>query len=255
MNNFFLTNTINLLPKYLHLPAEYQYRKITEKLELEIFYLKQLISRKGRAIDIGANRGLYTYALSHICSVVEAFEPQPWCSELILEYSKKFNKNINVHNCGLSSSTGLLTLNIPIIHGRLRTSLSTGLASFNEQKVECKCIDVPIRKLDEYHFKDVVFIKIDVEGHEKQVIEGAKETIVREKPVLLIEIEQRHLGNISMAAVFNQIKRFGYEGMFLDKGDLINVKSLNNNCRKNITKNTMSGKYLNNFIFMPKMLR
>ncbi|MFM5945940.1 MAG: FkbM family methyltransferase, partial [Dolichospermum sp.] len=128
----------------------------------------------------------------------------PWCSELIHEYSKKFNKNINVYDCALSNSTSTVELNIPILRGKIRTTLSTGLASFSKPEVEHKILSVSVNCLDEYNFQDVVFIKIDVEGHESKVIEGAEMTILRDHPIILIEIEQRHLGNIPIDVIFNQ---------------------------------------------------
>jgi len=47
---------------------------------------------------------------------------------------------------------------------------------------------VPLIPLDSLHLKNISFIKIDVEGAEKMVLEGARQTITREKPVMYIEI-------------------------------------------------------------------
>ena len=49
-----------------------------------------------------------------------------------------------------------------------------------------------MEKLDNIQIKNIGFIKIDVEGHELEVIKGAKETINKYNLILLVEIEKRH---------------------------------------------------------------
>ena len=46
---------------------------------------------------------------------------------------------------------------------------------------------VELKKLDDYELTDVDFIKIDVEGYENQVVLGAKETLLRNKPIIIVE--------------------------------------------------------------------
>ncbi|MGB3494893.1 MAG: FkbM family methyltransferase [Elainellaceae cyanobacterium] len=256
MNNIVFHALRFTIPDNWYLPVDYQYSRIVGKLEDELLQLETLISSKKRAIDIGANRGLYTYALAQVCEVVEAFEPQPSCTKAIAAYSKAFRKQINIHNCALSSSRDELTLNIPVIRGRLRTTLSTGLASFQQPKCEYQSIQVPVHRLDDYDFQNVSFIKIDVEGHEREVIAGAKETITREKPVLQVEIEQRHLSGLPMQVIFDEIKSLGYSGYFLYEGQLTSLdKFAYEKHQKAFLEGARSKAvnkiYVNNFIFKP----
>ena len=247
---------INICPKQWRTPLRFHYWKLLGKLENEILILKSLVGNGKTAIDIGANEGIYSYALSKLCERVEAFEPQPWCSEIILAYSQYSGSKINVHTVGLSESIGSLPLHIPIVGGRLNTYL----ASFHEVEGERQSIKVPIHKLDDYHFQDVSFIKIDVEGYESKVIKGAKETILREKPVLLVEIEQRHLGNQPMESVFTEITELGYKGSFLHRGKFISLSEFSwDKYQKQflelddemILKSQVQQEYVNNFIFRP----
>jgi FkbM family methyltransferase len=243
---------INIFPKQFRIPLRFTFWRLTGKLEDEIFILKDLVGDCKTAIDIGANEGIYSYALSMLCERIEAFEPQPWCSEIILAYSQFSGSKINVHTVGLSESTGRLTLHIPIVGGRVNTYR----ASFNKAKEEDKFITVPVHKLDDYHFENVSFMKIDVEGHESQVIKGAKETILREKPVLLVEIEQRHLGNKPIESVFNEITKLGYKGSFLHKGKLISLSEFSYDKYQkqfddNASGSNVNQEYVNNFIFRP----
>ncbi len=174
---------LNVSPKALRLPLRFYYWKLTGKHEKELLRLSELVGDCKRAIDVGGNNGLYTYALSQLCQVVEAFEPQSWCAQNILDYASS-KENIRVHNVALSDEKGSFTLSIPILNGKLRT----GLASLGQFGGETKKIQVPVHRLDDYNFQDVSFIKIDVEGYEINVIQGGKETILREKPVILAEI-------------------------------------------------------------------
>jgi FkbM family methyltransferase len=247
---------MNFLPKYLQLPFDFELRKLKNDLENELLELGNLIPAGNRAIDIGANEGLYTYKLSQICDHVESFEPQPVCADIISAYANRVSKKIIVHNCALSNFHGNSNLHIPVIHGRLRSSRATGLASLSEQEHECEKISVPVRTLDEYHFSDVTFIKIDVEGHERQVLEGAIETIIREKPILLVEIEQRHLNGSLITDIFGYVMSLGYKGSFLLNNAMQDISRFSYEEHQkpflsNIMKGAESGLYINNFIFTP----
>ena len=44
-----------------------------------------------------------------------------------------------------------------------------------------------MKKLDDYEYNNIDFIKIDVEGFENQVVLGAKETLIRNKPIIIVE--------------------------------------------------------------------
>ena len=83
-----------------------------------------------------------------------------------------------------------------------------------------KSIKVNKKKLDDIIENKVSFIKIDVEGHEKSVISGAKNLILKFKPTLLVEIEQRHSG-VNVKDTINYINNFGYNSYFLKDNDLI----------------------------------
>ncbi|MEQ8384489.1 MAG: FkbM family methyltransferase [Coleofasciculus sp. A1-SPW-01] len=219
-------------------------------LEDEILHLPELVKNGGRAIDIGANDGIYSYALAKICDVVEAFEPQPWCSERIAAYSKAFAPNINIHTVALSNYNRSTILHIPLIRGRLITSV----ASFKKSEYfdGNQDIEVLVHRLDDYQFKNVSLIKIDVEGHESEVLEGARETILRDKPVLIVEIEQRHLDNKPINQVFSNILEFGYEGSFIYKKQFIPLsKFIYEKYQEPFLDNVLSRDYIHNFIFKP----
>lgn len=247
---------LDICPKKLRLPFTFYYWKLSGKLEKEIICLKDIVGTGQTTIDIGANNGIYSYALSKLSKKVEAFEPQIWCCEIISAYSQSIGNKIDVHNVGLSDAEGYLTLHIPLIDGKLHR----GFASFKEVEEKCQCLTVSIRKLDDYNFRDISLIKIDVEGYESQVIRGAKETIVREKPVLLVEIEQRHLGIKPIESVFNEITELGYQGSFFYKGKVLSLSEFSSEkyqkqflekYNNEYFESKSKQEYVNNFIFRP----
>jgi FkbM family methyltransferase len=242
-------NIINLFPQKFHLPMRFYYSKMVGRLEPEIDYLPKLVSHRKRAIDIGASRAYYTYALSRLCDYVEAFEPQQWACDAIIAYGAP---NVNCYNIGLSNLTGTMELNIPLINDET----SDSFASFRYISGKKKTINVMVDKLDNYNFRDVCFIKIDVEGHESEVIEGAKNTIFTQKPILLVEIEQRHLFSRSIDDVFNQIIDLNYRGYFLYKNEKFDLSDFSYiaNQQTYLEKVSLTGfceEYINNFIFEP----
>ena len=76
-------------------------------------------------------------------------------------------------------------------------------ASINQSEVIVKT-----KKLDSFTFPKIDFIKIDVEGHEKEVLLGGKETILKYLPKMYIEIWPKNLNYISEI-----LKSMGYNNM------------------------------------------
>ena len=67
--------------------------------------------------------------------------------------------------------------------------------------------------LDDYEFDDVKFLKVDVEGHEAAMIDGAEDTLRRCRPTVLIEIEQG-LNDRPISDLFERFESLGYSGWF-----------------------------------------
>jgi len=64
-------------------------------------------------------------------------------------------------------------------------------------------VTVPMRTLDSFDYTDIGFIKIDVEGYEYKVLLGAKETIKKYRPVLLVEQNRGNLNAIELLKTWN----------------------------------------------------
>lgn len=238
-----------VVPNSMHLPLLYTYFKITGRLDDEISLISDHVRNCRRAIDVGANIGKYSYALSKYFDCVDAFEPNIECSKMLRAYASKKN-NVTVHNVGLSNNTGDVTLYVPFLKGK--AGLDVGLASITDPGGDCKRLTISLQRLDDFNFKNVDFIKIDVEGHEYEVLEGAIETIRREKPILLVEIEQRHLKGRSINNIFHFITSFGYTGGYFKKKIFYSIETFSyERHQKPYLNNFFSNQYINNFIFAP----
>jgi FkbM family methyltransferase len=231
------------IPLRYHVPLSYWHRFITRRLEKELRIVTQLFGTGHRSVDVGANNGVYTYALARLCSQVEAFEPLPGCAGKLRAFQAR---NVQVHEVALSSGNGRRDLFVPVVSGVMHTAH----ASFTKPTGSCQTVSVPLCRLDDYRFDDVCFIKIDVEGHELDVLRGARATIVQFRPVLLVEVEQRHL-SFPMELVFQEALRLGYKGFFVARGRLLPLEAFSYSLHQEpFLGNVLSSHYVNNFIFV-----
>lgn len=234
---------LRFLPKRYKLPLAYYNLKRSGHLEPEMAILPDLVGMGELALDIGANIGLFSYVLAKLCRQVIAFEPNPECASVLRAYGAP---NVRVENSGLSTEPGTLELHIPVLDGHS----TTAFASFAQTYGNEKKVTVPVKRLDDYGFTGVSFVKIDVEGFETEVLAGGAETFKREMPAILIEIEQRHL-DFPMTDVFNKILGWGYSGWFLQDGTLHPLAKFSYQTHQKpfVADYETNPSYINNFIF------
>lgn len=132
------------------------------------------------ALDIGANIGFMSRALSAHGYNVHAFEPQPVVYDVLV--ANAVGHNIKPHCCALGASTGVAKM------PRISYSEKGNYGGLGLGGVALRgTIDVPVMTLDSLELKDVGFIKIDVEGFEREVLLGACDLIEKYRPVMYIE--------------------------------------------------------------------
>ena len=153
-------------------PWELQYMKL----------MKNYIRPGSIALDIGSHIGTYTMFMSHLVrnnGYVIAFEPQAKIfRELYKNIQLNDRKNIIPLHLALGNKEEIVYMGEIEPHNE-------GGRSIQESGIE----PVLMRTLDSFHFENISFIKIDVENMEDELLEGAKETLQRNKPVLFIEIQ------------------------------------------------------------------
>jgi hypothetical protein len=112
-------------------------------------------------------------------------------------------------------------------------------------------IDIRTATLDSFGFDDLDLIKIDVEGHESEVLDGAQVTITKSRPALIVEIEQRH-NRLPISAIMKGIQDLGYRGFFLLEGRLTSVEQFEPSRHQSPGdfEAHRSASYHNNFIFL-----
>ena len=225
--------------------------------EIECCMVKHLCRPDQNSIDVGANVGTYLHAMKRHSERVYAFEPVPWLAQLL---PKKFGRKIVVENVALSDETSRALLHIPVVDGTPVTGLSTLSDDLAAKAALCRDIPVQTRPLDEVYSGDVGFIKIDVEGHEHSVLQGAQRTIERCRPRVLIEAEERHApGSVRRIQAF--FRRFGYRGYFVQHRRLAPIECFDPASMQrseDIADYTLGvprahfERYINNFLFLPR---
>ncbi len=155
-------------------------------------------------VDTGANMGTLIWQLADNCKQIYAFEPMPKLAKIIndsAEYNK-FNK-LSLQAKAVGSKPG-----------KVQMVDNDNSAVLNDSSDE-KGIAIEVTTLD-IELKDVAkidFIKIDVEGFEWEVLQGAGEVLKKHKPVLLVELHTLYLKNygIDYRYVLDLIEEKGYK--------------------------------------------
>ncbi len=233
------------LKKYL-LPAQLyihmRYRKERRKVP-EIRLLPFLCHPGKASLDVGANKGIYAYAMLECSGEVHAFEPHPKMYDMMVSY---LGDRIKPYRLALSNQTGAAKMHLPKTDG----GYSNLGGSLNERdKSKHVAVDIEAKRLDDCAIENIGFIKIDVEGFEMQVLEGAKNTLAKWRPNLLVEVEDVHNSNPLKGRIELICNTYGYRCYALRRGQLTPFAhldpavSFNRADRKN---------YIFNFIFLPE---
>jgi FkbM family methyltransferase len=177
---------------------------LTDKLTREIYYcgfdrrdcrtLKRLVKPGFVVLDAGANVGYFSLLCAkwmHGRGVVHAFEPFPTTAERFgrnIALNPELKPVIRFHSVALSDVTGEMGMVVPD-HGNQGCNCLSAGGSVNVRTttIDAFCESEGIARVD--------LIKVDVEGSEVALLQGAAETIRRDRPILMIEINPSTLKN------------------------------------------------------------
>ena len=185
--------------------------------EPELAVLPELVPRGGTAIDAGANLGVYAYALADISDRVVAFEPNP---DYAFFARFMLRGRAEVRELALSDASGRGTFYVPLSDAGMVLYLAGSLKRTHSQFRNMKTYDVEVRALDDCGLTSVRFIKADVEGSEREVLDGARATIKRDRPTMLLELlsgTHQDPGSYTAAICEN----FGYDAFIVQHGEKV----------------------------------
>tara|TARA_B100000287_G_C20651054_1_gene786924 strand:- start:1409 stop:2134 length:726 start_codon:yes stop_codon:yes gene_type:complete len=235
----FLRKKLILLPRFTGpLRAYYNYLFGEKEIRL-LFKLINKLNNDFYFFDIGANYGIYTFLIGRKAKGVFVFEPIVECINYIEKGFK--NKSTEYINKVVSSNNEDREIRIPIsldekIFGR--SSVNNKFQNYESRKLQSVSLDSFTNKKD--LDKDTMsVVKIDAEGHELEIIEGANNFLKTDNLLLLIEIEKRH--NPKFIEVFKGLISLGFETYIVQNNNLVKLNSLNEALNKMSTNN--------NFIF------
>jgi FkbM family methyltransferase len=197
---------LRLLPCTRLIPEEYEPQALDA--------LKQTIAPGAVVLDVGANVGISAMMMARWCGAeghIYAFEPSPTPKKLLAEHLRMNDLGDRVTICdfALSDSEGTATFYASGISGK---SALSG-ANIGQSAEEVK---VPVTTIDAYCQANKIkpsLIKIDVEGFEFNVLNGARKTLKEARPSILVELHPMFWPALGIDAGWaaNQLRDLDYK--------------------------------------------
>lgn len=222
--------------------------------EREEDIIGDIVDPQRGSIDIGANLGRYTTLLAKHTNFVLAFEPHEQVSNLLKELlRRKGIGNVTIIEKAVSSKPDQTR---PFF----LPSEGAGAAGHStlEETAETTAVgaaEVTTATLDQFADRDIGFVKIDVEGHEYDVLRGAEQFIAANTPVFMIEIETLFAPN-RIALIREFFNDRGYAGYFVYKDVLHPIDAFEDRLQDrnalDWSRSRREMDFVNNFLFAPK---
>lgn len=170
----------DLITTKIHVDGRFEDRELSA-LETLVF---PFLPRDGICLDIGANIGNHAVAFSRHFRHVHAFEPNPNVFRL-LDINATLCPNVTAWHMGLSDRED--TIEVVEERGNVGATAINGTprrSGGNRVAFQLVTLDSHAPRLGEGR---ITFVKLDVEGHEPEVIAGARQTLARHRPVVGFE--------------------------------------------------------------------
>jgi len=173
-----------------------------EKKELE--FIKKYISKGSTFLDIGANSGIYSLALSEKCSKVIAFEPDP-ITRARLKQNIRINgiRNVKIIPHAVSDVESVAAFYINSTNRGMNSLFKIKNKRWTKKiTVRTTTVDIIVKKLK---LKNISFVKMDIEGGEFNALRGMVDTIKEFRPRFLIEINRAYTikGGSKIESIFD----------------------------------------------------
>ena len=180
-----------------------------------IQYLIRSLPRDAVFYDIGANHGFYTFLAHELApsGEVHAFEPLP----NTFSYLARNATGAVLNNVALDERSGEISMFD--MTGAGHSGGSTIEAAVGERMGGATRVSIAATTLDEYcatHTPPTI-MKIDVEGGEHRVLEGARGTIQRHSPIIAMEVWGGEKGKKFSAPALEKLEGLGYAGYHIQE--------------------------------------
>lgn len=208
-----------LVQRWLYYLAWYEHR--------ETNWIRARVRPDWVFFDVGANFGYYSLLVSHFSgreAEVYAFEPfAP--NYRLLNRNKSLNglDRLRTFKLALSGEDGEVEFLLPkgdnLGHGRILADASLATPERVVERVESTTLDSFVRKNG---VERIDFVKVDIEGAEMLFLAGARETLRRLRPVLMIECNLEGLAEFGTTgdAMLAAIHELGYDTFRLERTGL-----------------------------------
>ncbi|WP_040390337.1 FkbM family methyltransferase [Catelliglobosispora koreensis] len=185
-------------------------RAVYPRIEPELKQLGVIMPGGGVALDIGVWFGPWAQRMRAHANEVIGIEAHPELAAL----AQRSLSGVRIIHAAVSDDVGEIELIVP------PGGPGVGIASVQEGLVAGEAVTVPKVSIDSLDLHDVRFIKVDVEGHELAVLLGGKNTIARDHPVLLLELEERMK---PVSEVVGLLESWGYTGHVYHDGQWVRL--------------------------------
>jgi FkbM family methyltransferase len=220
------------------------------RTEPELRLLPLLCQRDRAFVDIGASRGVYARAALPLAGRVIAVEPLPLRVDAL---RRAFGGRLDVVEAAVSDRAGTAVLHVPRV-GEHVVDTRASLSAQANPGLATTPLEVRLTRLDELGLPPVSGLKLDVEGHELEALRGSEALLERDRPAVLVEVEERHRTG-AVAETSAWMLAHGYRGWFLDGRTLRPLAEfeLERDQHPDAAKRPgrrRRGRYINNFLFV-----
>jgi FkbM family methyltransferase len=221
---------LDMLPDRLLLELKKRrYLRVLKRLsshdDPEFAIVRRLVRAGEAVVDVGANFGPFTRLLSEWVSPsgrVLSFEPIPDTFAILAWCCRRLRlRNVRLYNCALSDTTRSASMEIPRYPGGGLNYYESRITPNGPKHDRRRHRAVQLRLLDSFlddlQGGTVSFVKCDVEGHEWEVVQGARRLIDAFSPSWLIEVstDPDRLSSTG-AQLFRFLAERGYRVFWVD---------------------------------------
>ena len=183
---------------------------------------------KATLLDVDASTGCYTLLSAlHPDLTVHSFEPVPLTNMILREnvYLNNLLDKVTINSCAVSNYSGTGVMHVVKADGGKGISMFDGKPAYHK---DCEDIPMPVITLDDYCAEhDIIptLIKVDTEGGELMVLEGARKTIIKHHPFIICEYSAENADQYGYipSRIVEFVEEFGYVWSNPEQTDLLCV--------------------------------